>query len=48
MRRIVPAAIRLNMQANLMYFAEDYGAILAEAGHSRLAASLLGAADARA
>ena len=45
-RGIVSDAIRINMQANLVYLAEDYGAILAEVGHSRLAGSLLGAADA--
>jgi predicted ATPase/class 3 adenylate cyclase len=45
-RGIVSDAIRINMQANLVYLAEDYGAILAEVGHSRLAASLLGVADA--
>ena len=45
-RGIVSEAIRINMQANLLYLAEDYGAILAEVGHSRLAASMLGAADA--
>jgi hypothetical protein len=46
MREIVPDALRMNMQANLVYLAEDYGSILAELGHGRLAASLLGAADA--
>ncbi|HSS68489.1 MAG TPA: hypothetical protein VLK34_08050, partial [Nocardioidaceae bacterium] len=36
----------LNVTANMMFVAEDYAAILAELGHSRSAARLLGAADA--
>jgi hypothetical protein len=45
MRQVVPDALALNVTANLMFAAEDYAALLAELGHARSAARLLGAAD---
>jgi tetratricopeptide (TPR) repeat protein len=46
MRSIIPDALTLRVTTNLMSIAEDYAAILAELGHHRAAARLLGAADA--
>jgi predicted ATPase/class 3 adenylate cyclase len=46
MRSVLPDTLTLNVTANMMFVAEDYAAILAELGHSRSAARLLGAADA--
>jgi predicted ATPase/class 3 adenylate cyclase len=47
MRPVLPTAIAMNVTGNLMSCAEDFGALLAEIGETRLAAMLLGAADAR-
>jgi predicted ATPase/class 3 adenylate cyclase len=46
MRTVLPDTLTLNVTANMMFAAEDYAAIVAELGHSRSAARLLGAADA--
>jgi hypothetical protein len=47
MRPLIPTALAMNVTGNLMSAAEDYGALLAEMGDARRAATLLGAADAR-
>ena len=46
MRSVIPEALKLNIPSGLMYLAEDFAAILAERGEARLAAWLLGTADA--
>ena len=48
MRTLVPMAIALSTPFNLVTVAEDFGAILAQLGRDRDAATLLGAADATA
>ena len=45
MREVIPVALAYEDESNAAVLAEDYAAILAELGHDRLAARLIGSAD---
>jgi hypothetical protein len=46
MHDLIPDTLKFNVAGNLMAFAEDYAAVLAELGDHSRAVRLLGAADA--